>query len=86
MGVQNRGFPIHFQTALTTVFRTTVLHYDVAQCRPKGEFEARESTGLLASAVLTPLPGKLGARNILGNWAAQIVTFEGAFSRVPWTL
>jgi len=46
------------------------------------------SHGLLASAVLTPLGllGKLGARNILGNWAAQIVTFEGAFSRVRWTL
>jgi len=68
------------------VFRTTVLHYDVAQCRPKGEYEARESTGLLASAVLTPLLGKLGARNVLGNWAAQIMTFEGAFLRVPWTL
>jgi len=27
-GVQNRGFPIHFQTALITVFRTTVLHCD----------------------------------------------------------
>jgi len=27
-GVQNRGFPIHFQTAVTTVFRTTVLHCD----------------------------------------------------------
>jgi len=53
---------------------------------PKGESEARESTGLPAGAVLTPLLGKLGARNILGNWAAQIVTFEGAFSRVPWTL
>ena len=39
-----------------------------------------------SSAVLTPLLGKLGARNILGNWAAQIVTFEGSFSRVPWTL
>jgi len=57
-----------------------------AQCRPKGESEARESTGLLAGAVLTPLLGKLRARNILGNWAAQMVTFEGAFSRVPWRL
>jgi len=27
-GVQNWGFPIHFQTALTTVLRTTVLHCD----------------------------------------------------------
>jgi len=27
-GVQTRGFPIHFQSALTTVFRTTVLHCD----------------------------------------------------------
>ena len=34
-GVQSRGFPIHFQTALTTVFRTTVLHCDNqnANCR-----------------------------------------------------
>ena len=31
--VQNRGFPMHFWTALTTVLRTTVLHCDVVRQR-----------------------------------------------------
>ena len=64
-GVQNRGFPIHFQTALATVFRPTVLHCDVAQCRPKGDYEAQESTGLLAGVMHQSLPRTGSAAGLL---------------------
>ena len=48
-GVQNRGFPIHFQTALTTLLHTTVLHCDIAV--KYYEFGARE--GIYWSAVIS---------------------------------